>query len=157
MEGAMVTGYTVFDCEAGDEGAGAVSGPSLEQAARMLLERSGRIHEIRREGHAAVLFFSDADGALAGTDVVSLSVEPAESRREIYARVVAGEPPLLPGPFIAVPDLEYRRQPARAAYEVDDLEAELLARFGTATTAACSTRPTGASPSTSRLAAFSNG
>lgn len=122
--------YTVFDVEAcGEDGDGHRSGLSLEQAARELLERSGSVHEIRREGAYATLYVSDGDGALVATDIVSAADEPAVARREIYERVVRGDA-ALPGPFMAVTDRAYRRELARLAYGVDDAEADLLVKLG---------------------------
>ncbi|MEQ9153503.1 MAG: hypothetical protein RLO06_18640 [Parvibaculum sp.] len=121
--------FTVLNAESGDESAdGHRSGLTLEQAARALLEGAGCIHEIRREGGFATLWTGATDGALAPTDIVSASDEPAAVRREIYRRVVRGELPL-PGPLVALSDRDYHRNLVKAAHGVDDAEAALLVKL----------------------------
>lgn len=123
------TTYTVFSCEADDAASDRhLSGLTLDQAARALLERSGRIHEFRRAGAFVTLFVSDADGALIETDIASSADEPAEARREIYERVVQGAL-ALPGPYVVSTDVEYYRSLAKALHDVTDSEADLLVKL----------------------------
>lgn len=81
-----MTTYTVLNMEMDNpETDEHVSGLTLEEAARLLIERARSDHVIRADG--SVLWL-------------------AEARDEDLRKIVEGET-VLPGPYIAVPDEDY--------------------------------------------------